>query len=436
MLTLLNDYDDAAKELLQSLRTAGIDVTPLVVRYGGELPPGALCPLAEYAGIIRAGEPLFFNEVPVPPWCEIRQGTQPYGEVLRDGETLARIHYEPSSFRQVESVEWLLGDGATTHTDHYDRYGNQYATTYFDAGAAYQTVYRGSGPYDVEVDLGSHAIVLRSPRRTLTFPTLTDLVSHYLDEHGLGTGAEEVLISSLSYPLFIQRQRAGGAPATTLFWQEPMPGDVPGNMALELEEPRALRRIVFEDERLLRKVAEQFPGTAVELTYLSPVGQFAEKRGDDLARTFTLTHTDDLPGLDMLLERFPQVTFSVAALTQMSAKLHDLARRFPNLRLTPTINHTGIADELARASVYLDVNAGRQVLDVVKAAYYLSLVVLAPADRAKVADFSLTFDSMDALASRLAEVTGSEAARLAALAELHRLRGPLSTVEDYRALFA
>ena len=86
MLALFNDYDDATRELLQSLRVAGVDVTPVVIRYDGELPGEALCPLTEYAGIRRTGRPLFFNEVPVPQWCEIRQGKQPYGEILRDGD--------------------------------------------------------------------------------------------------------------------------------------------------------------------------------------------------------------------------------------------------------------------------------------------------------------------------------------------------------------
>jgi len=434
VLTLLDEYDAAARRLLSSLRTAGIPVTPVVIRYGGELPTEARCPIAEHAGIRRSGTPRFFNEVPVPPWCEIRQGRRPYGEVLRDGETLARIHYEPRSFRQVESVEWLLANGSTTHTDLYDRYGNHYATTHVDAGTAYQTVYRGSGPYEVEADLVSRAVVLRSADRVLTFTDLTELVSRYLDEHGLDEGVRgpEALISSLSHPLFVQRRQAGERPATTLFWQEPMPGEIPGNMALELEEPKALRRIVFEDERLLRKVADAYPDTAVELIYLSPLRQFAERTGVDLGRCFTLTATDEMPGLDVLLERFPHVTFSVAALTQMSARLYDLARRFPNLRLTPTITHAGIAAELAQASVYLDIDAGPQVLGVVGTAYHLNLVVLAPAERAKAPDCSLTCASVEALVARLGAVTSSEEGRAEALAALHTLRGPLSTAEDYR----
>ena len=130
MLAIVNAYDDAAKELLRSLATADIAVTPVVVQYGGELPDGALCPVVTYTGIERAGDPLFFDEVPVPAWCEIRQGREVYGEILRDGFVIGRINYEANSFRQVESVDWLLPDRTLGHTDRYDRYGNRYATTY------------------------------------------------------------------------------------------------------------------------------------------------------------------------------------------------------------------------------------------------------------------------------------------------------------------
>lgn len=433
MLALFNAFDDATKELMQSLATAGVAFTPVVVQYDGELPDDALCPFTTYTGIERHGDPLFFDEVPVPAWCEIRQGREAYGEILRDGELVGRIGYEPNSFRQVESVDWLLPDRTPGHTDHYDRYGNRYATTYYYDGIAYQTVYRGPREWVIEVDHVSRVVTMRSPHGLLTFQTLTDFVSHFIDDQRLTD--DRVLINSLSYPLFVVRKRAS-EPNTTLFWQEPMPGDPPGNMATELERPKALVRIVFFDERLRQKVAARHPGTALDLTYLSHLGQFADKHGYDPRRAFTLTNSDEIPGLVELLEAFPDVTFSVAALTLMSEKLHGLRRRYANLVLTPTINHKGIREELDKASVYLDINAGGHVLDVVKAAYYLDLVVLALAPHAKAPGYSLTVPTVEELKTHLFAAISSEQGRALALDELHGQHGPPSSPADYRALFA
>lgn len=432
MLALFDAYDHRTQELVRSLRTAGIGVTPVVIRYQGELPDEALCPFTTYTGIELRGEPLFFDEVPVPAWCEIRQGTQVYGEILRDGAVLGRIHYAPGTFRQVESVDWLLPDGSPGHTDHYDRYGSRYATTHHHLGAAYQTVYRGPGEWEIEVHHPSRAITLRSPQGLLTFDTLTDFVSYFLDDLGIGTD-DGVLINSLSHPLFVMRRRST-APRTTLFWQEPLPDGVPENMASELAEPVALSRIVFFDRAQRELVAASRPDSAVDLAYLSHLGQFAAKEGYDLRRTFTLTNTDEIPGLVELLEAFPDVRFTVAALTLMSQKLHDIGRRYPNLTLIPTISQRRIHEELDRASVYLDINAGPHVLDVVDAAYYLDLVVLALGPYAKEPGRSLVLTTNDELAARLADVVASPQGRAKALDDLHTLHGPLSSPADYHRL--
>jgi len=433
VLALFNSFDDATKELMRSLTTADISMMPVIIHYDGELPQGARCPFVTYTGIELKGAPLFFNEVPVPAWCEIRQGPEVYGEILREGYGIARINYEANSFRQVESVDWLVPDRMLGHTDHYDRYGNKYSTTYYDNGIAYQTVYRGPRECVVEVNHASRVVTLRTPQSLLTFETLTDFVSYFIDDQQLAD--DRILINSLSYPLFVTRNRSA-EPNTTLFWQEAMPGEVPGNMATELEQPGALARIVFYDEQLKQKVAARYPHTDLHLTYLSHLGQFADKDGYDPSRAFTLTNSDEIPGLVELLEAFPYVTFSVAALTLMSEKLHALGRRYANLRLIPTIGREGIREELDKASVYLDINAGAHVLDVVKAAYYLNLVVLALTPYAKAPYYSRAFATTEELKTYLSAVITSSQDRTNALEELHTQHGPLSTPADYRRLFA
>ncbi|AYG05164.1 hypothetical protein [Gryllotalpicola protaetiae] len=428
MLALFDTYDDTTRELLRSFETAAIEFTPVVIQYGGELPDGALCPFTAYTGIERNGAPLFFDQVPVPEWCEIRHGRELYGQILRDGVELGRINYEPNSFRQVESVDWLLPDGSPSHTDRYDRYGNRYATTFCSVGVAHQTVYRGPGEWVVEVDHASRLITMRSASSLRSFASLADFVSFFIDDQRLED--DRVVINSLSHPLFVMRRRAA-TPNTTLFWQEPMPGDEPENMATELADPRSLERIVFSDERMLQRVSARHPETPVELVYLSQLGRFADRQGFELKRTFTLTNSDELPGLAELLEAFPEITFSVAALTLMSDKLHDLGRRYPNLTLTPGINQRRIREEFERASVYLDLNAGSHVLDVVKAAYHLNLVVLALRPNAKAPEHSLVVSSINELRAELDAATATPRSRNAVLARLHTQRGPQSTAEEY-----
>lgn len=428
MLTLFDHYDEATKELISSLDAAGIETTPVVIHYDGELPPGMRCPFVSYTGLVCEGEPLFFNEVPVPAWCEIRQGSEPFGEILRDGVRIGRINYEANSFRQVESVDWLLPDGVPSHTDHYDRYGNHFATSFRADGTLLQTVYRGPGQWEIEVHHVAKTVTMRSPRGLATFATLTDFVLYALADWRItGTNA---LINSLSTPLFVMRRLAAG-PHATLFWQEPMPGEIPGNMATELEDPVALTRIICSDDRVRRRILAQHLDSNVEVCYLSQLNTFADGPLRELARAFTLTNTDELPGIETLLSAFPQVTFVVAALTAMSDKLHALARRHPNLTLIPAATHSEIAAELEQAALYLDVNAGAEVLDVVAAAYHLNLLVLAHAPHAKHPDLSWMCRDLAELKESIAFAVADAETREDMLSELHRKRGPRSTAEDY-----
>ncbi|MCL1899332.1 MAG: hypothetical protein FWG11_02220 [Promicromonosporaceae bacterium] len=441
MLALLDTLSHPARALLRSLELAGIEAAPVLLNYQGDLPAGVRNPFADLTGLPRTGRPLFFNEVPTPPLTEIRQARQAWAEVLRGEATVGRIHYSPGGFRQVERVDWLLPVGASNGTvsrcDRYDAFGNRYAVTHYVDDRPYQTVYGGPGPWEITAHRTAEGreggLTARSADALLAFGTLSGFVAFYLEREGLLTEGEW-LIDSLSTPLFVAREQAGARPHVTLFWQEPMEGEVPGNMAMELESPRALRRIVFSDEAVLAKVRAAFPATAVELAYLSPLEQFLEHRDYDPRRAFTLTMTDDLPALPGLLAALPEVTFVVAAPTLMSDRLHHLAREHRNLELLPTASQQEILAELRRASVYLDVNAGPHVSDVVTTAYHLGLVVLADAAQAKDPASSLSCAERAALAGRLREVTGSRAGRAAALAELQTQAGPQSTVDDYRRL--
>ncbi|MDR0482452.1 MAG: hypothetical protein LBH13_04745 [Cellulomonadaceae bacterium] len=460
MIALFDSVTNPGLALLRSLDIAGVDVTPVVINYRGELPEGAQCPFADLTGLPRDGKPLFFNEIPTPPFAEIRHGKETWGEVLDGDTTIARIHYVPNSFRQVERVDWLLQSGGLvqgddlTQCDRYDSYGNRHAVSYFAGNAQYETVYSGPGEWSITLhQQGSGPAVAvtalsagqgQAGQRRLGFGSLVEFICWYLEDAGLlSAGAEEeLLINSLSTPLLVARARAmarrneaasssDAAPNTTLFWQEPTGEVLPGNMTLELAEPLALKRIVFADKAVLDRVRAEFPDTPVELEYLSPLDQFPEQPPGDAHRAFTLTTTDSLPILPELLAEFPQVTFVVAAPTLMSDKLHNLAKAHSNLELLPTASQKEVLEELQRAGVYLDINAGIHVSDVVPTAYHMSRVVLAQAPYVKDPAASVTCTNAAELKSLLRQVTSSPSARAEVLAALHTQHGPLSTPTNY-----
>jgi len=118
----------------------------------------------------------------------------------------------------------------------------------------------------------------------------------------------------------------------------------------------------------------------------------------------------------------------------MSKKLHDLAGKYSNLELRPVVGHAEVQAQIEKASIYLDINSGDQILGVVKTAYSNGLLVLALSDEAKVAEYSLNYDSIDQLAQALSAATEDSEGRSQLLRQLHEKSGPLATAGDYEEL--
>ena len=464
-LVLCDEYSLEAQELLHSLTHAEIPFLAVFCQYHGSLPPGSLSPFTYYTGLqahshSRTCQPLFFNEVPIPQWAEIRQDRNQYGEILLDGFLIGKINYQPETFRRVDSVEWLDRTESTTSQDFYNQCGTKYATAYFSHGQPYQTVYLNisdAAPHASMIEvchrtniitlrhatssgsrrasLGSH-VQQSQPQQSqaqqqpqlLHFTSLAQFVSHFLDDMQIDDS--HTLINSLSHPLFVMRMRSS-RPRTTLFWQEPLPTVPPGNMDTELKEPVALTQIIFHDVSQLHKVRSLYPSTSVHLAYLSHLDRFQESHDYSMRRAFILTNTDDIPGLEHILSSLPDLTVCVAALTTMSDKLMKLSGQYSNLHLRPVINRSGITEELRKASIYLDINAGHHVYNIVKAAYHLNLLTLATQAQAKEPQLELLAPTIDELLTWLKQAVSSTDARSQLVHALHTQAGPQSTVADY-----
>ena len=464
MFAIFDSFNDATKTLMQSLKTADIDYLPLFVHDNGDLPKGAMSPFSYYASshssycsdknntgdLITQGKDsakgqdfdpfrlgrkeLFFNQVPVPDNYEIRQEDMPFGEILHDGFVAGRINYRPDSFRRVKSVDWLDRAGQITHSDCYDSHGRHYASMYYHGTKAYQKVYYSYSDEKREVivqDLLAGHIFLEFEDKRFFFDSLTNFFLHFLEE--LDMPKDRLIINSLSFPLFIAR-RFCEEPSAVLFWQEQMGDKVPGNLEEELLRQKSLKDIVLCDQKQIDQITQDYPETKLKLHYLSAIGQFASHEDFEQNRCFTLTASDQIPGLEQLLSKFPQTTFVVAALTQMSQKLHSLGDIYPNLELLPVVARAEITTQLNKASVYLDINDGGQVLGIVKDAYLSGLLVLGVSNQAKTKDFSLNYDSIYQLEDMLLKALSDDAERAQLLKKLHEKQGPLSSVHDYQVL--
>ena len=107
MIQLFDYYNQETQDLHDSLLAAGYDCPTIVIEANGFLPDDMISPYTYFLGDEEGVDhPLFFNQVPVPPFWEIT-GDHQSARVSDMGEERARIHYaSQAKGRLVKQVDW------------------------------------------------------------------------------------------------------------------------------------------------------------------------------------------------------------------------------------------------------------------------------------------------------------------------------------------
>lgn len=330
-------------------------------------------------------------------------------------------------------MEWFSKEDSKTivKRDAYNLAGHHYASTYFSAKGPYQTDYYNlQGQVIVSEDLVHRAIQLNESSKVHHFENVTQFFLYFMKVAEIQPS--EIYINSLSYPLFISRALNIGR-QTTLFWQEAMGQEVPGNMKNELEKAVTLERIIFENEKQLKQVEASFPATPITLGYLSAIGEF--KRSNHYRpQAFILTNSDNIYGLQDILDNFPDLQLTVAAYTNMSTKLLHLEEEYPNIQLIPSINEEMLQDELEKADIYLDINRGLKVGEILKWAYEQNMLIFSYKEVAQAEAHGLVFEEIRDLCNHLSYLLTDRTNWQKLLTKMVEKNGPLSTIQDYQKL--
>ena len=76
-----------------------------------------------------------------------------------------------------------------------------------------------------------------------------------------------------------------------------------------------------------------------------------------------------------IVDHNPEFNFKVAALTEMSSKLMGLDTK--NIKLYPKISNSAVSDLLKESDIYLDINKGNEVLNIIERAFSYQLLIFA-----------------------------------------------------------
>ena len=379
MINLFERDTEDSRLLLASLRQAGYDHPTVFLEETGYLPQGVTSPYAFFlaqAGAKLAGKPLFFNQVPVPAYWEIK-GSLSQAEVANHNQRVATISYDQTrgQERLVAKVAWQDANGKVRLVDYYNQYGWCFKHSYYDETgrelrATYQT---DQGVEVISEDKLTQTISLTYHKQQYFFKNLVDFTIFFLKEAGYKL--DQIWYNSLSTPMFVAT-RLGVTGVDILFWQEGKRDEVPGNMDYILHSnPQRPTKICVTDKEAYAGFADLFsPADQDSLAY---IGYLYNYRRENQARkqALIMTNSDQIAHLQELVEQLPNLTFHIAALTEMSPKLMAFAA-YDNVKLYPNVNPTQVSQLWQLADYYLDINYQDEILRATKQAFLNQMLIL------------------------------------------------------------
>jgi len=161
-----------------------------------------------------------------------------------------------------------------------------------------------------------------------------------------------------------------------LVWQEPLNDSLPGNMQLILGNGAVrTKKILIPQTDTYHRALQLAP--QAQHGYFGPLGYIYDfvVKEDIRKDAFVLTNSDQIEALAFLVEQAPDVTFRVAALTEMSPSLLSMVR-YPNVVLYQNISQDRIKEVLRMSSIYLDINHYGEVQGIVRKAFEHQQVIL------------------------------------------------------------
>ena len=448
-LLLLDGFGDKARMLKDSFRLAGFEGPVIVLAEEAFLPadvmsiwrlaaedegsaplPGTVRTAAAPEASERAayslahagwkpGQSRYFDQIEAPDWWEISADGSS-GKVRDMNHLRGRIYYAPIGRSRIAAdVDWLDESGIPRFTDHYDRNGALFARTTFNGkGQRFCCTWFDSlGCERVVSNYVTGDIILARGGQTLHFKDRARLAVAILEE--LGLAGERIFYNSLSWPLFVSERLGRKERDNVLFWQEGPRTDIPGNMQMILEGRCHTGEIYVQDKKSAAKLLE----LGAEPGYIFSCG-FAY----DFCRTnaasdnvLICTNSDQIEGLDAILDAQPEMCFHICAVTEMSPKLMaEGARR--NVHLHPVCTAAEFDSLFARCDWYLDINRGSEIVDALRRAFLANQLILGFADtlhRPGFVDPGHVFQDAERLAEEISVIRSSAGAMSSHIARQH-----------------
>ncbi|MEO5286576.1 accessory Sec system glycosylation chaperone GtfB [Limosilactobacillus allomucosae] len=373
MINLFDKWDQAARDFRLAQLIAQLKLPTVVIHDDGFLPRNVQSPLQYYCPRSDKGQPLYFDQIPVPRFWRIvgsSKGAQIYDLNHKRADV---VFTKNDNTRQVKQVRWLNEAGQLQWVDEYDRFGHLFAkTSWADNRAWLKQFFNEQGQVVIESHLDNGSLFLNTRQECRHFKSLPDFVSNYLQKSGLEL--DRIFYNTLSTS-FLTTLKLPKSGHDTLFWHEPVQNKLPGNLDYIYQNQTRTRHVIVQDYRVWQNRQKLFKTNQhVATDYLGIV--YPHPRGNSLRPAILiLTNSDQIMQLENLVKILPQFEFHVAAITEMSDRLMGM-QKYENVYLYPVVKMDKARDLMRKCDIYLDINQGDEILDAVRAAFENNMLIL------------------------------------------------------------
>jgi accessory Sec system glycosyltransferase GtfB len=229
----------------------------------------------------------------------------------------------------------------------------------------------------------------------------------------------------MSTPFFVSNQLTE-IPGS-LYFQEVIGTEIPGNMLSILSGKTPTSRILFENAKEQAKVDQMATEKQVTLDYLGAIENF-KREISFRPKLLTITRSDQIL-YDEAISQLTDYQWTIAAPSEVSEKLRNFANQHDNVHVLEAIPLSDIDKLLDEHDIYLDLNKGNDVDNVVRRAYLEGLLVIGDKSVVKNPGYELILENEKEITDVLKRPDKEVALRV-----LREKRGKPATVADYQRL--
>ena len=436
MIILADQINAQTGKLIDSMKSCDIDAPAITVLYDGFSPEGVESPYSYYIGDSEAeGKPLYFGRIDFPMHQEIRSDGNS-ATVYERNTVRSKVYYaEPKEKRYIRIVDQIDESGKVRWSDHYNRFGRNFARTVLDANEKmlFKTYFDMDGKERIVENFATGHIILKKDGREVFFKNKTEFVIYYLKDKGYEL--DRIIYNSLSTPFFVSEKLGafGLKGRDILFWQEDIKDKIPQNMQVIFDEKECrtekiavMKRPAFERMEELGLDKDRYGLLGYHYDF--------EKENTGKREVAIFTNSDEIENFEDIVKAAPGFNFHVAAITEMSTRLLSMDR-YENVKLYPNVREKKAEELFDTCDFFLDINRGKEILGATEKAFLHNHLIMAFEDvlhNDRVCAHLLRFKSgdFDALTKALKKAAEDDEYRKTLISEQHT-RAMSETKESY-----